>query len=58
MHCLWTLPPGDADFSLRWKVIKFAFARRLPATEPHAATQQRSNGVANGVSGNVAIGNT
>jgi len=33
MHCLWTLPPGDADFALRWKVIKFAFAKRLPVTE-------------------------
>ncbi|WP_312243467.1 REP-associated tyrosine transposase [Stutzerimonas nitrititolerans] len=29
MHCVWTLPDGDADFALRWKVIKFAFARRL-----------------------------
>ncbi|SDI01487.1 putative transposase [Pseudomonas benzenivorans] len=41
MHCLWTLPPGDADFSLRWKVIKFAFAKRLPATESRTTTQQR-----------------
>ncbi len=23
MHCLWTLPQGDADFALRWEVIKF-----------------------------------
>ena len=28
MHCMWTLPPDDADFALRWKVIKFAFAKR------------------------------
>ena len=41
MHCLWTLPPGDADFPLRWKVIKFAFARRLPAIESRTTTQQR-----------------
>jgi putative transposase len=34
MHCLWTLPEGDADFALRWTVIKFAFAKRLPLTEP------------------------
>jgi putative transposase len=32
MHCLWTLPEGDADFALRWQVIKFGFARRLPKT--------------------------
>lgn len=41
MHCLWTLPPGDADFSLRWKVIKFGFARRLPASEVRTGTQER-----------------
>ncbi len=22
LHCLWTLPKGDADFSTRWRVIK------------------------------------
>lgn len=27
LHCLWTLPEGDTDFSLRWKVIKLKFAR-------------------------------
>jgi len=21
LHCLWTLPPGDADYSRRWKAI-------------------------------------
>jgi putative transposase len=43
MHCLWTLPPGDADFARRWQVIKFAFAKRLPATETRTANQQRRN---------------
>ena len=38
MHCLWTLPEGDADFALRWKVIKFAFAKRLSPTEARSAT--------------------
>ena len=33
LHCLWTLPPGDADFSLRWHMIKAAFSRALPKTE-------------------------
>lgn len=41
MHCLWTLPPGDANFALRWKVIKFAFAKRLPIIETRTANQQR-----------------
>jgi putative transposase len=22
LHALWTLPPGDADFSTRWRLIK------------------------------------
>lgn len=22
LHCLWTLPPGDADFATRWSLIK------------------------------------
>lgn len=26
MYCVWTLPDGDADFALRWTVIKFASA--------------------------------
>jgi REP element-mobilizing transposase RayT len=26
MHCLWTLPQGDADFPGRWRAIKIAFS--------------------------------
>ena len=22
LHCIWSLPPGDADFSVRWAMIK------------------------------------
>jgi len=33
LHCIWTLPPQDADFSTRWKEIKVTFARSLPAGE-------------------------
>ncbi len=33
MHALWTLPPDDDDFSIRWRLIKTFFARGLPATE-------------------------
>ena len=22
LHCIWTLPPGDAEFSTRWRLIK------------------------------------
>lgn len=33
MHCVWTLPDGDDDFSTRWRLIKSFFARELPLTE-------------------------
>lgn len=33
MHCVWTLPPGDSDFSLRWRLIKSGFSRALPKIE-------------------------
>ena len=31
LHCIWTLPPGDADFSRRWRLIKTAFTKRCMA---------------------------
>ena len=33
IHAVWTLPPGDADFSVRWRLIKSRFAQALPKTE-------------------------
>lgn len=31
LHCMWTLPTGDADFSTRWGAIKARFTRRVKA---------------------------
>ncbi len=28
MHCIWTLPPGDSDYSKRWGLIKAGFSKR------------------------------
>ena len=28
IHCIWTLPPGDKDFSKRWGLIKAIFSRQ------------------------------
>lgn len=39
LHCVWTLPPGDVDFSNRWKAIKIRFARAIPATERRSAVR-------------------
>lgn len=33
LHCIWTLPPGDADFSARWHDIKARFAAQLSRGE-------------------------
>jgi len=33
MHCVWTLPPDDCDFSMRWRLIKSGFSRALPKNE-------------------------
>ena len=33
LHAVWTLPPGDADFSVRWRLIKSRFAKALPREE-------------------------
>src|SRR5271156_4930457 len=37
MHCIWTLPEGDADFPGRWRAIKKAFSKSLPANEAQSA---------------------
>jgi putative transposase len=33
LHAVWTLPPGDGDFSLRWRLLKTFFSRRIPHGE-------------------------
>jgi putative transposase len=33
LHAVWTLPEDDRDFALRWRLIKSAFSRGMPAVE-------------------------
>ncbi len=33
LHCILTLPPGDADFSTRWNLIKGGFSRAVEKGE-------------------------
>jgi putative transposase len=42
MHCIWTLPEDDADFSGRWRAIKIRFTKALPNIE-----SSRPEGLAN-----------
>jgi putative transposase len=39
LHCIWTLPTGDADFATRWRLIKAAFSKRLPIAERRSAVR-------------------
>jgi putative transposase len=39
LHCVWTLPDGDKDFSTRWKFIKSAFSMSLPAGEVQSGSR-------------------
>lgn len=39
LHAVWTLPPGDDDFSLRWRLIKQQFSRSMPPTEHRSGTR-------------------
>ncbi len=41
MHCLWSLPEGDADFPGRWRAIKTAFSKSLPEGEPRSLVMVR-----------------
>jgi putative transposase len=34
LHAVWTMPEGDADYALRWRLIKSSFSRALPHGEP------------------------
>src|SRR5205809_306106 len=33
LHAVWTLPEGDADFAMRWRLVKAAFSHELPDHE-------------------------
>ena len=41
LYCVWTLPPDDSDFSLRWRLIKSGFSRALPKTERRSTERDR-----------------
>ena len=39
LHCVWTLPAGDDDFTNRWRLIKQGFSKGLPMTERRSAVR-------------------
>ena len=47
LHALWQLPVGDADYGLRWSLIKSGFSRGLPAATARSASKiaKREKGI-------------
>ena len=47
LHCIWTLPPEDADFSVRWRLLKGYFSRGIPKAEhiSQSRTKRRERGI-------------
>ena len=41
LHCIWTLPDGDADYATRWGLIKAGFSRRLPSVERRSQSREK-----------------
>lgn len=39
LHTIWTLPPGDADFATRWRLIKTAFSRSIETRQPRSLSR-------------------
>ena len=41
LHCIWTLPAGDADYPGRWRGIKQRFSKTLPHGERRSAVREK-----------------
>jgi putative transposase len=41
LHCIWTLPDGDADFATRWSLVKQRFSRAVPVGESVSTSRRR-----------------
>lgn len=39
LHCIWTLPSDDADYNIRWALIKAGFSRQIPAGEQRSESR-------------------
>jgi len=43
LHCIWTLPELDSNFSMRWRLIKAYFTRRCPKKYKYFSTIARKH---------------
>ncbi len=40
LHAIWTLPPGDADYATRWRLIKTGFSRGVERLEERSESRR------------------
>lgn len=41
LHAVWTLPPGDADFAMRWGLVKATFSKQIPPGEGRSESRAK-----------------
>ncbi len=41
LHCIWTLPPDDGDYSIRWNLLKGYFSRKISTGERISNSRQK-----------------
>ena len=41
IHCIWTLPKGDNDYSVRWKEIKYRFSLNYKGSFPTSESMKK-----------------
>jgi len=41
LHCIWTLPPDDSDYSRRWSLLKGHFSRVIEKDERISKSRQK-----------------
>jgi putative transposase len=41
LHAIWTLPPRDADYAMRWRLVKAVFSRGIDKGERISASRER-----------------
>jgi putative transposase len=41
LHCICTLPAGDADYKTRWTLIKAGFSRAIPSGEKRSRSRAK-----------------
>ena len=40
LHAIWTLPSGDADYAVRWRLIKSTFSRGVERVEERSESRR------------------